>query len=279
MKRTAIVGTAKALDVTAAGTFKFLVSGPKVDREGEVVEVAGLILKSRFPVYGDHQHSMTRLVATCSATVDGENLVVDGKFTGSFEAQFIRSLLDDPDHRDAIGMSIGAIRPKYKLKNGVRTVVEAELIEVSFTGIPAYRDTQLLAVKSGDGAEVVAKDVLTGSLEAQIDDIKIALRDIESESYPYPYLLATFAEYVVYEMWDYSTSSYTKYKRTYSHDDSGLLTLGTAEPVEIQSTIVAVTAATDTAATKAVESSAVIPAASDLVTRYLALARAALALS
>lgn len=182
----------KAAD-SKPGIYRLKASGPSVDRDGEVVEIDTVQVGRRMPIFLDHQRTNEKMVATAKPEVVGQELFVDVKFLDNFYAKQLQSMLDDKDHREAVGMSVGIRGAKRKTVDGVPHWTGGELMEVSFTSTPAYPDTGL--VKSADLEKGVK-----GSHEDTTERLRKAIRDLEAT---YVYVRATYEKTVVYEYYDY----------------------------------------------------------------------------
>jgi hypothetical protein len=223
----------KKATIDDSGTFKFLVSTASEDRDGEVVEPPGLKLSGRVPIYLDHQHLMEKMVATAMPSLVDGNIEIDGKFLDNYWAQQMRKMAKDPDHSQALKMSIGFINAKRTMVDGVPHVTEGDLVEVSFTGIPSNTDTQLLAAKSaGRPLETSAKSI-AGSYEALAMSVVEALRSVD-DGFPSP--VATFPDSIVYETLS-ADGQWITARRTYQIDGNGIVSLGDPEAVTVETVV------------------------------------------
>lgn len=273
----------KAVDTSTPGYFKFRASRPTVDRDGEVVDVSTFTLRKRTPIYIDHDHRTSKdaLVATASLSMDGDDLIVEGKFLDTDQAQFIRAMLDDEEHRDAIGMSIGALGVKRAVKDGRPLLTGGEVMETSFTGIPSNRDTQLLGLKS---ATVDDDKAVKGSAEEKRDLVMAEIGKVEDYAYP----IALLDDAIVYEA--YADGAWKIFRRSFEFVNGAVKSIGDAVEGQIVTEFRAfdqvdasknsAVAADDDAVVKTPVSLTVTPDAACAVhVDNVTLARAALALS
>lgn len=130
--------------------------------------------------------------------------------------------------------SIGYVVPDggASIKAGVRHLKRIDWYEWSDVLFGANRLTGTVSIKSAEGTKAV-----DGSFEEVQDELRSAIREAEGTGNGrYCYIVATFADTVVYEVWGETVPSQT-FQRSYSVDADGQVTLGDREEVEIVQTV------------------------------------------
>lgn len=195
------------------GTFSVILSTPTLDRDNEVVEAkcftASKTLPDRISMDLDHGLDVLSTVGSGVPSYnDGGDLVVAGTWATTEKAQDARALVRDGH----IGYTSVAYRTlKTKMVGNVRHIVDAELLNGTFTQIPANPTARVIAAKAGarnsksdaehiqtahdalamigatcnngDGKSLVRMKAIVGSIEALRGRVADALED----AYPTEY--------------------------------------------------------------------------------------------
>lgn len=127
----------KEPDADSRGTFEVVMTAETVDRDGEIISVEGLDLKTyqkKNPVLlWAHRFMDPPIGKVTEITQDGTKLVAKGFFAGTKFAQEIRQLYDEGVLNS---VSIGFI----PLEREGNTITKAELLELSFVPVPSNRE-------------------------------------------------------------------------------------------------------------------------------------------
>jgi HK97 family phage prohead protease len=128
------------------GAFEAVVSNESLDRDGEVVARGAFNpLPASVPIHVDHKMTSEGLVGSGRPFYDaGGVLKVAGVFAGTPRAQVIRQLVVE-GHLSS--MSVGFHAATFKDVGGVRNIVKAELLEVSFVSVPSNREARVLTAR------------------------------------------------------------------------------------------------------------------------------------
>lgn len=252
----------KALDSDDPnGEFEVVLSMPTLDRDDEVIDAKAFEpLPDSIPFHAFHD--FTQPVGRASPVYDGDRLVARGFYASTPDAQLIRAKVAE----GVIGhTSVGFMAPKREVVEGKTHIVKAELLEGSFVSVPSNREAAILAAKSMQkvgarnsasdlaaiqaihdsaatlGADCEAKSLhesfaksvdgkeLDGSYEQRRELIRQTIRAAHPDAW-WTMVLATFDDSVVYEV---ETSDGTEqFQASYEIAD-GVVTLGSAEPVEV----------------------------------------------
>lgn len=141
------------------GFFKVIATNEAVDRDGEIIKVAGWdfknFMKNPIMLWGHDFHGLPIGGVEKIEIVDG-NVVVTGVFANTFFAQEVRQLFEDGFLRT---VSVGFI-PKQRDPEDPSIITEAELLEISFVPVPS--NPEALTVRS---------------LEKKMDNIKVEVFD------------------------------------------------------------------------------------------------------
>jgi phage head maturation protease len=133
------------------GTFSVVLSTPTLDRDNEVVEAKCFTASKSLPdrISMDLDHGLDVLSTVGSGTPsynDAGDLVVDGTWSTTEKAQTARTLVREGH----IAYTSVAYRTlKTKMVGGVRHIVDAELLNGTFTQIPANPTARVLVAKAG----------------------------------------------------------------------------------------------------------------------------------
>jgi HK97 family phage prohead protease len=230
MNRFFLAGQVKALDDDGPnGSFEVILSAPTLDRDGEVVDAGAFEpLPDHITFDVDHGMSTTTTVGSGRPTYEDGNLVVRGTFASTVLAQETRALVKDGHIRTT---SVAYMTPKYEVKDGVRHIVKAELLNGAFVAVPANRQALVLAAKGFDrpGARPGLKAV-EGSYEARREQLSDAVRVAHPDAW-WTYVVATFDDSIVYEVEGRGSSD--RFQADYTIGDDGDVTLTNVRTVEV----------------------------------------------
>jgi hypothetical protein len=258
-------------DTYPHGTFEVILSAPTLDRDGEVVDSKAFEPLPTHITF-DTDHSMT-----CDSVVgSGEpfyaedgTLRVKGGYCADERSQTIRQKVADGHIRTTSVTFMAAKREKDA--KGVQHVIEAELLNGTFTPIPSNRESVVLSAKSiiakegrrnsasdaeyiqaahdamkalgaacdvkavsGVGAKRLVPDglkAIVGSLEAARDRALDAVEDEYGTDDRWCWLRGVLPTYLVFEVYDTLDGTCTSYKQDYT--DDGSVTTLTGDPVEV----------------------------------------------
>lgn len=124
------------------GSFEAVLSTPVLDRDGEIVAAGAFSpLPSTISIYVEHDFLNKELpVGIGQPYYDGNLLKIRGTFGSSTKAQEVRRAVDEGLLHS---MSAG-FRSTKKRGN---TIVDADLIEASFTGVPVNKEALVMNTK------------------------------------------------------------------------------------------------------------------------------------
>jgi HK97 family phage prohead protease len=253
----------KAVDSDSEnGEFEVILSMPTLDRDDEVIDAKAFEpLPDSIPFHAFHD--FTQPVGRAAPAYDGDRLVARGFYASTPDAQLIRAKVAE----GVIGhTSVGFMAPKREVVEGKTHIVKAELLEGSFVSVPSNREAAVLAAKSMQakvgarnsatdlatiqsihdaaatlGADCESKGVerafaksvdgkeLEGSYEQRREQLRQAIRSAHPDAW-WTMVLATFDDSVVYEV--ETSDGAAQFQASYEITD-GVVTLGTAEPVEV----------------------------------------------
>jgi HK97 family phage prohead protease len=129
-----------------AGGFTAIASTGQVDRDGEVIQPNALApLPDSVPIHADHEFSVSKIVARGRPYYQGKNLMIDGRFATTPDAQLIRQKV-----RDGVidSMSIVFRGIDWKDINGVRTCVKGSLFACDLVSVPSNPGARILSTRS-----------------------------------------------------------------------------------------------------------------------------------
>jgi len=162
--------TATVTKATESGSWSAVASAPTVDRDGEVVAAYAMLpLPPSVPVH--EGHDFTKVVGRAVPRYDSKGrLLVEGKFSSVPEAQRVRTMVVEGV---LDSMSIAFHNTVRENRDGVPTIVSAELIACDFVSVPSNREARVLAVRgyrpamSGPDALLLVK-AQVAALQAEI---------------------------------------------------------------------------------------------------------------
>jgi HK97 family phage prohead protease len=275
MNRNFLAGHVKAVEGDSPhGDFEVLLSTPDLDRDGEVIDTGAFEpLPDHITFDVDHGMSTTTTVGSGVPRYENGNLVVRGAFASTPLAQEVRALVGEGHIRTT---SVAYMAPKFEVKDGVRHVVRAELLNGAFVAVPANRQALVLAAKSATRATGrPGLKAVEGSYEERREQLGEAVRLAHPDAW-WTYIVATFEGRLVYEV--ETPDSVDRYEADYTVAADGAITLTNAHPVEVVEVIqpVADSAADDPAGGKAAAPAPAAPPAAVATARARAdLAQAA----
>lgn len=223
-----IAAQVKALDSDDPnGSFEVVLSAPTLDRDGEVIDVGAFEpLPDHITFDIDHGLSTATTVGSGVPRYEDGLLKVAGTFSSIPRAQEVRTLVEEGHIRTT---SVAFMSPVRKVVDDTVHVTKAELLNGAFVPVPSNREAVVLAVKAlRDRAE--SGKAVAGSFEA----LREALADAVRIAYPgawWTYVDATFDDHVVYAV--EGPDGMARWSATYEIGETGAVTLGTAEPVDI----------------------------------------------
>lgn len=231
------------------GTFEAVLSSPRVDRDGEIIDAGAFEpLPASIPIHLDHDMSTEKIVARAVPTYVGDKLVAKGHYgsdplSQSTRQKVIDGLIDS--------MSVGFIRPKMKRVDGVPHIVKSELIESSFVTIPSNVDALVLAGKQARHG--TASKVVAGSHEERREQLTQAVRDAHPDVW-WLHVVATFDDRVVFEAEERDGATET-WQAEYAIDDDGAISIGDRGRVEVTEVVTPTASIDDTDEEKTVDES------------------------
>jgi HK97 family phage prohead protease len=163
----------KAGAVKEDGSFEAVVSGMKVDRYGEIVDVAGWNLKAfkNNPVMlWAHDHSIPAIGRAKKVWVEGNELKLIGEFAPTPFGQEIKMLAENGFLK---AFSVGFMA--FEMEGNKFT--DQELLEVSWVNVPAYAEALVTSAKSMK-CELVER-ALTDGLTAE--DLRANAWEVEAK--------------------------------------------------------------------------------------------------
>lgn len=230
MNRSFLAGHVKALDGdSATGAFEVVLSSPDLDRDGEIIDSGAFDpLPSHITFDVDHGMSTATTVGSGVPVYEDGLLKVRGTFASIPRAQEVRALVGEGHIRTT---SVAYMAPQIEVKDGVRHVVRAELLNGAFVAVPSNRHALVLASKSAhDPAALPGLKAIAGSYEERRDQLAQAVRLANADAW-WTYIVATFDGTVVYEV--ESRDSTNRYEADYFINESGDVTLTNVRAVDV----------------------------------------------
>lgn len=267
-KALALVEGGDATDEYPNGTFEVVLSAPTLDRDSEIIDPKAFEpLPDHIPFDIDHGMSVVTTVGSGSPyyAEDG-TLRVRGGYASTPLAQEVRSLVSEGHIRTTSVTFMAAKREKDA--KGVPHVVQAELLNGTFTPVPSNRESVVLSSKSAEavlkmgarnskkdaeaiqaahdamaylGATCGAKSVkhaapeglkaIVGSLEATRDRVADAVEDAYATDERWCWLHGVLPDTVVFDVYDTNDGTCESFSQSYT-DDGSVVTL-TGEPVRV----------------------------------------------
>ena len=159
-----------------SGSFTAVASMPTLDRDGEVVAKGAFSWAPEgVPVHAFHNFADPVGWAP-TLRYEGDALIAEGTFGTTPRAREIRQLVLDGAIRH---VSVGFMRPETEMRDGVRTIVRSELLEVSLVSVPSNRQAAVLAAKSPTG-RFGAGQAHLAALQMQLELLQMDLDALEA---------------------------------------------------------------------------------------------------
>jgi hypothetical protein len=156
--------TMKSANGDGPGEFEAILSMPTLDRDKEIIVAKALEpLPARISIDIDHGLTVSKTVGSGVPFYDGDVLKVKGTFASTPLGKEIRTLVTEGH----IGhMSVVVAFAQKEQRDGVGYITKGELINATFTGIPANVDARVLSSKSfGDDLAVLVKNAVLAALD------------------------------------------------------------------------------------------------------------------
>ena len=148
MNKLYAFGTVKDLGAVDdfPGTFEVILSTPELDRDGESVAKGAFEPLPEYMSFDiDHGMSVATTVGSGTPRYDGDVLKVAGSWSSIPEAQKVRTLVREGHVRSTSVAFMGA---EYETREGVPTIVKAEILNGAFTPIPSNRGASVISAKA-----------------------------------------------------------------------------------------------------------------------------------
>ena len=151
MDRAYSLLTVKALDAPSR-RITGIASTPELDRNGDVLNLAGLTFKNPVPLL--FHHNQTEPIGTAVLTATADGIAFDAVLPTIDDPGPLKARVDDAWQSVKAGVLSGASIGLHILADGVkyvgqvRHVLKAEICELSLVTIPANRSASILTVKS-----------------------------------------------------------------------------------------------------------------------------------
>jgi phage head maturation protease len=233
-RKTFALAEVKVLDSESeTGEFEVILSAPTLDRDGEIIDAKAFEpLPDHITFDIDHGLSTATTVGSGTPRYEDDLLIVKGTFSSIPRAQEVRTLVAEGHIRTT---SVAFMDAKRTVKDGVTHIERAELLNGAFVPVPSNREAAVLVAKSfatqaEKETEAAAKS-LSGSYEQRRDDLRQAISTANPDAW-WVTILATFDDNVVYDL-----GNNEQFRATYSYDDAGTLSLGSAEEVVIEEVV------------------------------------------
>ena len=134
-------------------TFSGIASTPELDRQGDIVDPAGVTFKNPIPLL--FHHDVTQPVGTVILTATPDGILFDATLPFVEEPGRFKDRVDEAWQLMKAGIITGvSIGHRIlaggveRLKNGARKVTKTEICELSLVTIPANAHASILTVKS-----------------------------------------------------------------------------------------------------------------------------------
>lgn len=154
MTTKTVAARVKSTSDAGTGGFTAVISAPTLDRDGEVLD-GGCFnpLPDRINVDIDHGMSVATTIGSGRPYYDGGNLMIDATFSSIPRAQEVRTLVTEGHIR---GLSVTFMDATSAVKDGVRHITKAELLNVAVCPVPANREALVVSAKSRRRIRLVA---------------------------------------------------------------------------------------------------------------------------
>lgn len=263
----------KDYPVTAGddGSFEVILSAPTLDRDGEVVDSKAFEpLPAHITFDTDHSMTVDSVVGSgVPFYAEDGTLRVKGTFASDERSQVVRQKVLDGHIRTTSVTFMAAKREKDA--KGVPHVVEAELLNGTFTPVPSNRESVVLTAKSIVAKEgrrkssidmehiQTAHDTMSalgascgtksrkptpdgvksiiGSLEATRDRVADAVEDTYGSDSRYVYLRGVLPDEVIFDVYDLNDGETQSYRQTYTDDGSVVTLTGDATRCDVMEVV------------------------------------------
>lgn len=172
--------THNAKEIKGNGTFEVIASTEGVDRDGEVIQIAGWdfvnYMKNPIILFGHEYSEMENIIgAATDVSIKDNQVIVKGIFASTTAGQTARQLYDDGILR---AVSVGFI---VKDRNGP-TITKAELLELSFVSVPSNPDalslSKLLKLETMLKTKTASEDETEEEEEETTEEAKEATKGV-----------------------------------------------------------------------------------------------------
>lgn len=173
MPTKTVAASVKTTSDTGSGGFTAIISAATLDRDGEILDARCFEpLPDRISVDIDHGLSVAATIGSGRPYYEGSNLMIDAEFSSIPRAQEVRTLVTEGHIR---GLSVAFFGAKTTVKDGVRHVTKAELLNVTVTPAPSNREALVVSAKSGRRGhlEVVRIDQGGGTVSRADDELRV----------------------------------------------------------------------------------------------------------
>lgn len=174
------------IDSADAGGFTAIASTGEVDRDGERIlpgAFSGKGLPASIPVHLDHTMRAADVVARARPYYVGDELRIDATFGTGTAAQEARRLVAD-GLVDTV--SIVFLGEKWQTIDGVRCLVQGNLLACDLVSIPANASARVVSVRSLDrssaarqAARAAQADALLTIARAELTEAKALIRSTD----------------------------------------------------------------------------------------------------
>lgn len=162
-----------AEDEAPYGSFDVILSTATKDRDGEIIDTGAFNpLPDHIPFDIDHDMTVTSTVGSGRPYYDETgNLRVAGTFASTPLAQQVRTLISEGHVRTTSVTFVSADREE---KDGIPHVTRAELINGTFTPVPANRDALVVGVKTIEEKEGRRNSGSDQAMIQQMHDLSVS---------------------------------------------------------------------------------------------------------
>lgn len=221
-------GEVKAIDEGPNGSFEVILSAPTLDRDEEVIDFGAFDPLPKHITFDiDHGMSTATTVGSGEPRYEDGVLKVKGAFSSIPRAQEVRTLVAEGHIRTT---SVAFMKAKRAKVDGVTHVTNAELLNGAFVPVPSNRESVVLSAKAAREHGSPGLKAVQGSYEERRDQLQEAVRTAYPNAW-WVYVVATFDSTVIYEV--EGQDSDEKFQADYTIDDTGNVTLGDPQPVDV----------------------------------------------
>lgn len=181
---------AATITASDSGGFYAVASDGLVDRDGEVIAPRALWWTGEtLPVGIDHGGSAKDVIARARPIYVGEELHIDATFGSSPEAQVVRTKVQEGILTD-LSIVFFAARDGWRDVDGVRTLMNGELLGVDIVRIPSNSRARVLSVRSHNPAAShplvmeARKKALLALVDVELSQARLVLKQARSDESP-----------------------------------------------------------------------------------------------